>query len=611
MRASNPAVSPARAEAALALTDRRLEKDFPVQLRQSREGARSRVIGLHDKLVGDVRPALLVLSGAVGLVLLIVCVNICNLLLARAIARRKEIAVRIALGAARARVVRQLLTEGLLLALGGGCLGLALAAGGVILLRAIAPEGVPHIQSAHIGGAVLGFNMAIALASGILFGFAPLRGMSGLDPESVLKQTTRSATGSRSDRRLESLLGGIRGQPSRSSCSQGRGLLMRTFAGFDVDIARFSARASPYRSNLAALLENIPPLRANGSSSIRCSTGCRRARASPRQAPWRACPTAGPMMTSSLRVEGRPDPRPDDSTAGSRHQLRGSQLFPRVEGSATARPGARKQRYERPPGGSRRKPNAGAPLLPEYSGRGRTRQRLMSAWYQQEASVRSASMSLEQISERARQFASRPYLHALYKGDRIGADERNKAVADLAHLTGLSKEFVINNELRISLDRFSSEIMREQHRGLSPSDARVSGFLASAGAGGRGGGGGRGFGGPPPIDFNESNLAGASPSPMRLTCIANSASAPMAPSTSPAAGLAPSLPPAMTTRVSPAPSPAIPICASSWASTTTISPHPVLRHRVHACALERFARSTSSQYYGQPFRGRTNGLRRQ
>src|ERR1700733_8194101 len=115
------------------------------------------------------------------------------------------------------------------------------------------------------------------------------------------------------------------------------------------------------------------------------------------------------------------------------------------------------------------------------------------------------AMSAEQIAERARQFASRAYLHALYKGDRMTADERAKAITDLAHLTGVSREFVANNDLRISIERFNAELMREQHRGLSASDSRVTGFVAGGGGGrGGGGGGGRGgFGGAPPVDFNE------------------------------------------------------------------------------------------------------------
>ncbi len=133
----------------------------------------------------------------------------------------------------------------------------------------------------------------------------------------------------------------------------------------------------------------------------------------------------------------------------------------------------------------------------------------MSAWYHKKLAPDMQAMSVEQITERARQFASRPYLHALYKGDRISADERGKAIADLSHLTGLSKEFLANNDMRVTLDRFNAEIMREQHRGLSPSDGRVTGFLAGGGGGRGGGGGGRGgFGAAPPVDFNESNIAG-------------------------------------------------------------------------------------------------------
>ena len=136
---------------------------------------------------------------------------------------------------------------------------------------------------------------------------------------------------------------------------------------------------------------------------------------------------------------------------------------------------------------------------------------VMASWYHKKLPADLSGMSLEQISERARQFASRPYLHALYKGDRMTAEERTKNIADLAHLTGLSKEFVVNNDLRISLERFSAELMHEQHRGVSGSDARVTGFVAGGGGRGFGGGGGGGRGGfapAPPVDFSESNLAG-------------------------------------------------------------------------------------------------------
>jgi carboxypeptidase C (cathepsin A) len=133
---------------------------------------------------------------------------------------------------------------------------------------------------------------------------------------------------------------------------------------------------------------------------------------------------------------------------------------------------------------------------------------IMTAWHHKKLAADLNGMSAEQISGQARQFASREYLHALYKGDRLTADERGKAVADLSRLTGLSKQFLINNDLRVTLDRFGAELMREQHRGLANSDSRVSGFVPPAG-GGRGGGGRGGFGGPAvAIDFNLSGLAG-------------------------------------------------------------------------------------------------------
>jgi carboxypeptidase C (cathepsin A) len=126
---------------------------------------------------------------------------------------------------------------------------------------------------------------------------------------------------------------------------------------------------------------------------------------------------------------------------------------------------------------------------------------VMAAWYHKKLSPDLQAMSAEQISGQARQFASREYLHALYKGDRMTAEERTKAIANLSRLTGLSKAFVGNNDLRISLDRFGGELLREQHRTLSASDARVSGFAPPVA------GGGRGFVAPPPVDFKLAGLA--------------------------------------------------------------------------------------------------------
>lgn len=132
---------------------------------------------------------------------------------------------------------------------------------------------------------------------------------------------------------------------------------------------------------------------------------------------------------------------------------------------------------------------------------------ILSSWYHKKLSPEMNAMSAEQIAGQARQFASREYLHALYKGDRMSPEERTKVIGDLARLTGLSKSFLINNDLRVTLERYNAEVMRDQHRGLSRSDARVAGFLPMP-AGGRGGGG-RGFGAPPPaVDFNMSMITG-------------------------------------------------------------------------------------------------------
>jgi carboxypeptidase C (cathepsin A) len=131
---------------------------------------------------------------------------------------------------------------------------------------------------------------------------------------------------------------------------------------------------------------------------------------------------------------------------------------------------------------------------------------VMSAWHHKKLAPELNAMSSEQIAGEARKFASREYLHALYKGDRLTADERAKAIADLSRLTGLGKQFLISNDLRVTLDRFNGELLKEQHRGLSASDARVSGFVPPVQPAGRGGGG-FGFGAPPPpIDFQLSSL---------------------------------------------------------------------------------------------------------
>lgn len=150
------------------------------------------VVGLQDQVVGDVRRALLVLLGSVGLVLLSACANVANILLSRAAAREKEVAIRTALGAGWRRMARQLLTESILLSLLGGAAGLLLAEAAIYVLRAIHPGNIPRLGEIGISGSVLAFTFAVALLTGILFGLAPAWRARKVDLNTSLKAGGRS-----------------------------------------------------------------------------------------------------------------------------------------------------------------------------------------------------------------------------------------------------------------------------------------------------------------------------------------------------------------------------------------------------------------------------------
>ena len=162
--------------------------------------AHAQVFLLHDHEVGDVRPALLVLLGAVGFVLLIACANVANLQLARAAAREREVAIRGALGAGRWRLAKLLLTESSALALAGGVAGLLLAAWAIRLIRRFAPQTIPHLQVAHLNLRVLVFTLLMSLLTGILFGLAPVLAAFRVSLNDTLKQggsQSGSGTGTR------------------------------------------------------------------------------------------------------------------------------------------------------------------------------------------------------------------------------------------------------------------------------------------------------------------------------------------------------------------------------------------------------------------------------
>ncbi len=154
------------------------------------------VVGLQEQVVGDVRRALLVLLGSVALVLLIACANVANLLLARAAGREKEVAIRMALGAGWKRLVRQLLTESILLGLLGGAAGLHVARLSLAVVRTMNPGNIPRFDDIGINGTVLAFTFGLSLATGILFGFAPAWRAIKVDVNSSLKAGGRSGQSS-------------------------------------------------------------------------------------------------------------------------------------------------------------------------------------------------------------------------------------------------------------------------------------------------------------------------------------------------------------------------------------------------------------------------------
>ena len=241
-----PALTQAQAQSDMNAIAVRLAEAYPKS--NSKHGVT--MAPLANAIVGNVRPTLLVLVGAVGFVLLIACANVANLLLARSTGRQKEIAIRLAVGAGRGQVIRELLTESVVLALAGGVAGLAVARWGTQAVVAAIPGGLPRLENIGVDAWVLGFTLGVSLLTGILFGLAPAMQVSAGDLHETLKEGTRGS--SSGNRRLRSLL--VASEVSAALVLlSGAGLMLRTIwslsrvnPGFDPDhVVTFSVGLSP------------------------------------------------------------------------------------------------------------------------------------------------------------------------------------------------------------------------------------------------------------------------------------------------------------------------------------------------------------------------------
>jgi len=274
----NPNVDLKQAQTRVSAINAQLDKQF----HETNKGWDVSLWTLHERLVRDVKPSLLALLGAVALVLLIACANVANLLLARSAARQKEIAIRAAMGASRTRVLRQMLTESILLSAIGGIAGLVLSIWLTDVLMSMLPEGAPRLEQIGIDYRVLTFALGVSALTGVLFGIVPALQASKLDVTSALKEGGRGAEGHRRTS-ARSLL--LIGEVALSlMLLVGAGLLIKSFLrlqevrpGFNAHNVLIANLALPYPKyqyeqfeeffrQLKDRLEAVPGVQAAGGS---------------------------------------------------------------------------------------------------------------------------------------------------------------------------------------------------------------------------------------------------------------------------------------------------------------------------------------------------------
>jgi len=300
-----PGVTLAEAGAEMRLIDQQLATQYPAD-NKNRSTA---LISLQERIVGESRTALLILFAAVSLVLLIACANFANLLLARAAERGREIVIRTALGAGRWRIVRQLLTESILISLAGGAVGVVIAWWGTNLLVALKPENLPRLQEIDVDLRVFAFTLGVSILTGLIFGLLPALTASRAGVGDGLKGSGRSATSSRAQQRVRSAL--VVGELAVALILLvGAGLLVKTFwklrnvePGFSPDHlltmrvelpeTRYQevAAQTRFRSQAIANINSLPGVQSSMISEL---------------------PLSGDSLNHDFVIEGRPPIAPGD-----------------------------------------------------------------------------------------------------------------------------------------------------------------------------------------------------------------------------------------------------------------------------------------------------------
>ena len=306
-----PGVTLGQAQSAMDVITASLARQFP----DSNKYFAVRLVPEQEEITGAIRPALLVLLIAVGVVLLIACVNVANLLLARAATRTREIAIRSALGAGRMRVVRQLLTESFLLALLAGALGMILAAWGIDVLVRLSPEDLPRVGEIHLDGRVLGFTAILSMLTGIVFGLAPAMQVTRANLVDALKESSLSATAGMHRHRLRSSLVVVE-MALALVLLVSAGLLIHSF----ISLQSVNPGFNPH--NVMASYIDLPDEKFSNAQKVQFMRGLMpRVKALPgvsNAAAIMPLPLSGNEFQVAVEIEGRPTAKSDEAISSVR-----------------------------------------------------------------------------------------------------------------------------------------------------------------------------------------------------------------------------------------------------------------------------------------------------